>query len=136
MSQNCLCKICGRFFESEITAEYCPECRKVDEEMYTSVRNYLLEKPRASIFDVTTELKIPIKAIKRFLREDRLEVVEAQNGFLKCEKCGKSVHSGYFCKDCKYGRNGNNNETVSNVNEKSSATDQLDVKNDKKLKYL
>jgi hypothetical protein len=104
MTQNNLCKVCGRFFEAEVSSDYCPSCKTLDDETYESVRKYLLTKPRASIFEVTSQLKIPVKTIKRFLREDRLEIVEADNGFLKCDTCGISIHSGYLCKSCKHGK--------------------------------
>jgi len=137
MLQNYSCKICGRFFESEDAAEYCPVCKKNDEIMYTAVREFLLEKPRSSIFTVTSELKIPVKVIKRFLREDRLEIVESNNNFLKCERCGKSISSGYYCRECKSGRNQNVPETAAaSTDVNSNTTESLKVANEKKLKYL
>lgn len=136
MLQKNSCKVCGRFFESEVQAEYCPECKKSDDIMYTKVREFLLEKPRSSIFTVTTELKIPVKVIKRFLREDRLEIVEVNNGFLKCDKCGKSISSGYYCSECKAGRNRNIGEAPAAADSNSDAPDSLKVTNENKLKYL
>lgn len=130
------CKICGRFFEAEAQIEYCPECKKSDDIMYKAVREFLIDKPRSSIFTVTSELKIPVKVIKRFLREDRLEIVESNNSFLKCQKCGRSISSGYYCKDCKIGRNPNVGEAPVAADDNSYTEESLKVANEKKLKYL
>lgn len=136
MLQKISCKICGRFFESEAQSEYCPECKKNDDIMYTKVREFLLEKPRSSIFTVTSELKIPVKVIKRFLREDRLEIVESNNNFLKCERCGKSISSGFYCKECKSVRNQNVGESPAASDNNSIMEESLKVTNEKNLKYL
>lgn len=136
MLPNNSCKVCGKFFESDVAAEYCPVCKKTDDIMYTAVRNFLLEKPRSSIFTVTSELKIPVKVIKRFLREDRLEIVESDNSFLKCDRCGKPISSGYYCRDCKPGGMGKINETPVHNEDNSHIEESLKIANEKKIKYL
>lgn len=132
---NNLCKVCGRFFEAENASDICPTCKTLDEQMYESVRKYLLAKPRASIFEVTTELKIPVKIIRRFLREDRLEIVEADNGFLKCDTCGISIHSGYLCKSCKQGKF-RKSDIAETSGENTGVSNSVSLPNKKSIKYL
>lgn len=135
MTQNNLCKVCGRFFEAEVASDYCPSCKALDDDMYDSVRQYLLLKPRASIFEVTTELKIPVKTIKRFLREDRLEIVESDNGFLKCDTCGISIHSGYLCKSCKQGKF-RKSDIAEVTSENAGTSNSVSLPEKKGIKYL
>jgi len=136
MSQNNLCKVCGRFFEAEVASEYCPPCKAIDDQYYESVRNYLSQRPRASIFEVTTELKIPVKTIKRFLREDRLEIVEANNGFLKCDVCNIPIQSGYLCKSCKHGKFGNKYNNAPETNKSAEESSSLSITNKDSIKFL
>lgn len=94
------CSICGRFFELNGFRAVCPNCIEKDMNEFNRIRDYLYVHPRAKIFEVSTNLDIPVPVIKRYLREGRLEIIEKQNLFLKCEKCGKPVCSGTQCEDC------------------------------------
>jgi uncharacterized protein len=94
------CKICGRIFQSNGFSEICPGCYKQDENDYNKIREYLYEHPYAKIFEVSLNLDIPVSRIKRYLREDRLQIVESSNLFLDCEKCGAPIHSGRYCDEC------------------------------------
>lgn len=133
--KNNLCKVCGRFFEAEYVSDICLPCKTMDEQTYESVRKYLLAKPRASIFEVTSELKIPVKTIRRFLREDRLEIVESGNGFLKCDACGTSIHSGCLCKPCKQGKLFKS-DAAQTPGENTDASDSVSITNKKSIKFL
>jgi len=94
------CSRCGRFFESDGWTVLCMECIEQDERDFRRIREYLYEKPGAKIFEVSIELDVPVAKIKRYLREDRLEIIEKNNIFLKCEACGKPICSGIYCDDC------------------------------------
>lgn len=94
------CSRCGRFFESNGFIILCPTCYEKDQKDFERIRQYLYEHPRAKIFQVSTDLDMPVSKLKRYLREGRLEIVEKDNQFLKCEACGKSICSGVYCEDC------------------------------------
>lgn len=94
------CSICGRLFELNGFRAICPNCVEKDMHDFNRIRDYLYVHPRAKIFEVSTHLDISVPVIKRYLREGRLEIIEKQNLFLKCEKCGKPLCSGTQCEDC------------------------------------
>jgi len=85
----------------------CPLCYQKDKNDFERIRQYLREHPHAKVFQVSTDLELPVSQIKRYLREERLEIVEKDNLFLKCEACGKSIRSGVYCDECsrKYDNN-------------------------------
>ena len=94
------CKMCGRLFQANELVKVCQNCTEQDESNYNELRGYLIEHPRASIYEVATNLNISINKIKYFLREGRIEIVENDNRFLLCEECGQSIHSGRYCNEC------------------------------------
>lgn len=94
------CKVCGRLFQEIGLFDRCPNCFQRDEEDFNKIREYLFIHPYAKIFEVSVNLNISINKIKRFLRDGRMEIIEKNNQFLKCECCGKSICSGQYCEEC------------------------------------
>lgn len=94
------CVSCGRFFQQTGLGQTCPECLEQNMGDFEKIREYLIANPRAKLLKVATELDVPVAKIKLFLREGRLEIVEKDNLFLKCEGCGKPICSGVYCDDC------------------------------------
>ena len=100
MEHLMICAICGRSFEASANVNTCKNCIEGDMSDFNRIRDYLYVHPKARIFEVSTNLDIPVPKIKRFLKEGRLEIIEKDNAFLKCEKCGKPICSGIQCDDC------------------------------------
>jgi len=95
------CKRCGRIFNYLGGSQICPSCKEEDEEDFKRVKKYLYENPKATISEVASELDISIEKIKKFLREERLEIVgDPRLVGLECEKCGKPINTGRFCDEC------------------------------------
>lgn len=95
------CAICGRLYEANGFRSVCPECLQRDTADFDKIRDFLYIHPRAKVFEVSNSLDIPIPVIKRYLREGRLEIIEKNNRFLLCDKCGKPICSGTLCDDCR-----------------------------------
>lgn len=94
------CSRCGRFFESNGFTSLCTYCLEQDIKDFDKIREYLYKNPGAKMFEVSTNLDISVLQIKRYLREGRLEILEKNNQFLKCERCSKPISSGSYCDDC------------------------------------
>jgi Zn finger protein HypA/HybF involved in hydrogenase expression len=97
---NYECARCHRFFEKVAFEEVCPACFPVEEEEFGRIKEYLTKHPGASSNEVMQHLGVSLKSIRRYLKEDRLEIVGDNKGFIRCELCGKPVNSGYFCGEC------------------------------------
>lgn len=100
MTKPVNCPRCGKLHESDSTMALCPECYEQDLMDFDRIREYLFLHPGAKIFEVSNNLNISIFRIKRYLREGRLEIIEKNNAFLKCEICGRPICSGNYCDDC------------------------------------
>lgn len=98
-SQFRKCKTCGRIFQSSVGTE-CPDCIEDREQKFNLVKEYLYEKPGASLEEIAEVTGVDSKLVIRFLREGRLEMSGAA-AILVCEKCGAPVTSGTMCDKCK-----------------------------------
>ncbi len=95
------CKKCGRLFGSENGEVHCSKCRDNDDEDFKKVRDYLYDHPGASVQEVSEETEVSEQKIIKFLKQERIEIVEDENAVLGCERCGVSIKTGKYCEKCK-----------------------------------
>lgn len=96
------CARCGKVINSG-PIELCDECTEKERIEFGKIKAYLETNPGATVFQVSTDLNVSIKNIKRYLREDRLEIADRgakTTSFLTCIKCGAPIRSGYYCISC------------------------------------
>lgn len=93
------CRQCGGIYVYD-NFNICPKCRKQEEEDFQKVKKYLYENPDANISEVSEETGVETKKIISFLKQGRLEIKDENNSILTCERCGKSIRTGRFCKKC------------------------------------
>ena len=89
------CKNCGKLFQF-VGKPICPACNKKLED-----RDYIYENPTANMGKVSEEMDVPIQQIKKWVREERLAFSKDSGITISCEKCGKPILTGRFCKECK-----------------------------------
>lgn len=97
---NYECARCHRFFERVAFEEVCPACYPIEELEFKNIKEYLAAHPGATSSELVSELNVSIKAIKRYLKEERLEIIGDNKGFIRCELCGAPLNSGRFCGNC------------------------------------
>ena len=83
------CRSCGRLFNVIDGEKLCPECQKKIDERFKDVK------------ELSKELKISVKQIIHWIREERLVLSNPTSTEITCESCGKPICSGRFCKKCK-----------------------------------
>ena len=94
------CRRCGKVFVYTGNA-LCVQCISEDEKTYQRVKKYIEEHYRSTTVEVASALGIPVERILQYLREGKLELSSHNaNITLWCEKCGKPINTGRFCKDC------------------------------------
>jgi flagellar operon protein (TIGR03826 family) len=95
------CKRCKRIFMYSGTGpKICDACKKLEDEEFERVRNFVRQFPGATAQEVSRETEVPVQLIYRFLKEGRLEVSESSPIALQCENCGVRIKSGRFCINC------------------------------------
>lgn len=71
------------------------------EDKFSEVKEYIYNNPRASIDKIAKENDVTVNTIRKWVREERLEFSADSPVGLQCEKCGKIIKTGRFCKECK-----------------------------------
>lgn len=94
------CRMCGRMFQY-VGQPVCPGCMKAMEDKLQEVKEYLRENKNATVGQVSEELDISVKQIRKWVQEERLMFAPGVDTGLVCSKCGMPVESGSMCKKCK-----------------------------------
>ncbi len=95
------CKQCGKVYNYIGGAPICPECVKAAEDKFDEVKQYIYDHPKCGIQEVATEMEVSVAQIRKWLKEERLAFSEDSEIALNCEKCGKKILTGRYCKGCK-----------------------------------
>ena len=95
------CKQCGKVYNYIGGNPICPDCAKKAEEKFDEVKQYIYDHPRCGIQEVSTEMEVSVAQIRKWLKEERLAFSEDSEIALNCEKCGKKILTGRFCKGFK-----------------------------------
>ena len=94
------CRNCKKLFNYITGEKLCPACKALMEDKFQEVKRYIEENPRENINQVAEACDVSIRQIKNWVREERLSFTEDSLVGLECERCGKMIHSGRFCKEC------------------------------------
>ena len=81
------CKMCGHLF-NYTNSPLCPQCNKKLEERFQDVKEYIRENPG-------------VQQLKKWVREERLAFTKGSGITIECEKCGRPILTGRYCKECK-----------------------------------
>lgn len=93
------CPQCGKLFNKALR-DVCPDCVKKEEEQFFVVRDYLRKNRNARPYEVSDATEVPVQTIYKFVREGRLQARYYDGLHYECEKCGKAIITGKYCKDC------------------------------------
>ena len=95
------CRQCNKIFNYIGGEPICPECMKQSEDKFDEVKRYIYDHPKCGMQEVSKEMEVSLGQIRKWLKEERLEFSEDSEIALNCEKCGKRILTGRFCKGCK-----------------------------------
>ena len=95
------CKQCNKLFNYIGGVPLCPDCIKKAEDKFDDVKAYIYDHPRCGMQEVSDVMEVSIAQIRKWLKEERLSFSEDSEIALNCEKCGKRILTGRYCKSCK-----------------------------------
>lgn len=95
------CKSCGRLFNYLSGTPICPSCAHKLDLKFEEVKEYVYDHPGVGMQEVSEVMEVPIPQIKQWIREERLSFAEDSMIGLECERCGVTIKTGRYCKECK-----------------------------------
>jgi hypothetical protein len=69
-------------------------------EKHQIVKKYIEDNPDAEASVVAENCGVALKQIKKWVREGQLEFADDALVGLECERCGRQIHNGKYCKEC------------------------------------
>ncbi|MDI6785644.1 MAG: MerR family transcriptional regulator [bacterium] len=93
------CTKCKKLFVS-IGRSICPECVEKEREEFDVVRKYLSENPHSTVSQVAVATGVTENTIINLVKKGSLVTNEAIIVY-GCEICGRPIHSGKVCNNCK-----------------------------------
>lgn len=94
------CKECGRELPENYEGEICPNCQ--EQQLFYEVRDYIRSE-NVTERDVADHFQIPIRKVRSWIREGRIEYREDEKPALTslhCMRCGKQIYAGTYCPEC------------------------------------
>ena len=97
--ENKFCAWCHCPIPIDSETEFCKNCEASMQ--FREIREYVRE-PDVNEFQLAETFGIPLRQVKQWIREGRLEYKEIMNTVtsLHCQRCGKSIQFGNFCPEC------------------------------------
>ena len=93
------CSWCHCPIPEDSENDLCKNCQASME--FREIREYVREHD-VNEFQLAEVFGIPLRQVKQWIREGRLEYKELQNTMagLHCQRCGKAIAFGNFCPEC------------------------------------
>ena len=93
------CAKCRQVF-NYVNSSLCPTCTKEEEEIFESVRKYIIDNPKCTMIEVAEATEVSVKKITKYIKDGRIEISQGMHGELECELCGVPISKGKFCDSC------------------------------------
>ena len=93
------CTVCHRPLPMDYEKDACPGCE--ENELFNRVKEFIRSKD-VTEFQVAEEFDIPIRKVKNWIKEGRIEYKERPEKIqsLHCISCGEPIAFGSYCQKC------------------------------------
>ena len=94
------CLHCQRPLALTYEEDLCPTCQ--ENELFSQVKEYIRSKD-VTEYMVAEKFEIPLRKVRTWIKEGRIEYKELDNqtlAVMKCIECGEPVQFGSYCKKC------------------------------------
>ena len=95
------CIKCGRDMHIVYKEDLCPICKEI--ELFSQVKEFIRENVDVREQDVADKFSIPLRKVREWIREGRIQYKEEKTekiANLKCKICGKPISFGATCAEC------------------------------------
>ncbi|WP_353893751.1 hypothetical protein PRVXH_000512 [Proteinivorax hydrogeniformans] len=94
------CRKCGKIMYSN-GYFMCSECKAEEYSSYKLVRDYVYDNKGATVLEVAEATGVDKSVILRYVKEERLSLLDDRSILPRCRVCGAFVDNGEVCDSCK-----------------------------------
>lgn len=105
------------------------------EEKFQKVKKYVYEHPKVELNELSSEMDVSVRQIRRWIREERLSFSEDSPIGIECENCGATIKTGRFCKQCK-DRLSTRIKDAAGLNHPAAPAPQKKTSTENKMRFL
>lgn len=124
------CEYCKRPLPIHYEKTLCPNC--LDAQLFHEVKEFIRSN-NVNEYEVAEHFGIPIKQVKAWIREGRIEYRTSESGSsisMHCQRCGAPVSFGTLCPKCLKLLNGSKGVSMQKLNSGDSKMRYLDNENE------
>ena len=124
------CEYCKRPLPIHYEKTLCPNC--LDAQLFHEVKEFIRSNT-VNEYEVAEHFGIPIKQVKAWIREGRIEYRTSESDSsisMHCQRCGAPVSFGTLCPKCLKLLNGNKGVSMQKLNSGDSKMRYLDNENE------
>lgn len=97
------CEQCeGKMFYDGDGMYHCMDCGAKDIDDYGIIRCFLEEHGPDTPAVISKETGVDLCVVNLFVKDGIARIPEGCSLFIKCRRCGCSIRTGRYCKDCTY----------------------------------
>lgn len=89
------CECCGKIFNHLTGIKICKEC---DTLVFKNIKSYIENNHSATVYDISEDLKMPIKIVREYIKDDRITLM--RNDVVLCKGCFDVIEKGDYCLAC------------------------------------
>ena len=124
------CEYCKRPLPIHYEKTLCPNC--LDAQLFHEVKEFIRSN-NVNEYEVAEHFGIPIKQVKAWIREGRIEYRTSESGSsisMHCQRCGAPVSFGTLCPKCLKLLNGSKGVSMQKLNSGDNKMRYLDNENE------
>ena len=124
------CEYCKRPLPIHYEKTLCPNC--LDAQLFHEVKEFIRSN-NVNEYEVAEHFGIPIKQVKAWSREGRIEYRTSESGSsisMHCQRCGAPVSFGTLCPKCLKLLNGSKGVSMQKLNSGDNKMRYLDNENE------
>lgn len=94
------CSVCQKSLPMDYEHELCPLCE--ENELFSRVKAFIRSRD-VTEYDVVEEFRIPLRKVKNWIKEGRIEYKDFKEVTIKawhCVECGEPIQFGSYCQKC------------------------------------
>ena len=72
------CKFCGKIFQTKRVETVCPDCKSIDDALFSKIEEYLRQFPNSNAMQIADGIGVSAMEILQYIDEGRLQLSKGE----------------------------------------------------------